>query len=307
MNRNIIENLKIIEEYEKINGNIFKYNSYKKTINLIEMHENEIKELKDLEEIKGIGKNIKEKIIEYIEKGKIERVEEIKSDDKYELYTNLNKIYGVGPAKIKELVLKNIKFSDLDENTKLLNNKQKIGLKYFKDLEERIPYEEGKKHNEIIKNTLKDINKNIEYEMVGSYRRKKEDMGDIDILIKEDNKIILNEIIEKLVDKGYIIEKLANVKKKFMGISKINEKTPARRIDILICEKEHYYFTLLYFTGSYNHNIIMRKRAIEKGLSLSEYGFTDIKTNKIVKYEVNSEEDIFKILDMKYLKPENRL
>jgi DNA polymerase beta len=307
MNRNIIDNLKIIEEYEKINGNIFKYNSYKKTINLIEMYDKEIKELKDLEEIKGIGKNIKEKIIEYIEKGKIERVEEIKSDEKYELYTNLNKIYGVGPVKIKELVLKNVKFSDLDENTKLLNNKQKIGLKYFKDLEERIPYDEGKKHNEIIKNTLKDINKNIEYEMVGSYRRKKEDMGDIDILIKEDDKIILNEIIEKLVERGYIIEKLANGKKKFMGISKINEKTPVRRIDILICEKEHYYFTLLYFTGSYNHNIIMRKRAIEKGLSLSEYGFTDLKTNKIVKYEVNSEEDIFKILDMKYLKPENRL
>lgn len=307
MNRNIIDNLKIIEEYEKINGNIFKYNSYKKTINLIEMYDKEIKELKDLEEIKGIGKNIKEKIIEYIEKGKIERVEEIKSDEKYELYTNLNKIYGVGPVKIKELVLKNVKFSDLDENTKLLNNKQKIGLKYFKDLEERIPYDEGKKHNEIIKNTLKDINKNIEYEMVGSYRRKKEDMGDIDILIKEDDKIILNEIIEKLVERGYIIEKLANGKKKFMGISKINEKTPVRRIDILICEKEHYYFTLLYFTGSYNHNIIMRKKAIEKGLSLSEYGFTDLKTNKIVKYEVNSEEDIFKILDMKYLKPENRL
>ena len=47
----------------------------------------------------------------------------------------------------------------------------------------------------------------------GSYRRGAKDSGDIDILIKEDNKIILNEIIEKLVDRGYIIEKLANGKK----------------------------------------------------------------------------------------------
>ena len=52
MNRNIIDNLKIIEEYEKINGNIFKYNSYKKTINLIEMYDKEIKELRKKTKVK---------------------------------------------------------------------------------------------------------------------------------------------------------------------------------------------------------------------------------------------------------------
>jgi len=76
---------------------------------------------------------------------------------------------------------------------------------------------------------------------------------------------------------------------------------------ILLTNKKHYYFTLLYFTGSYNHNIIMRRIALKKGLSLSEYGFTDLKTNKLLDYNVNSEEDIFKIIDMEYVKPENRV
>ena len=51
----------------------------------------------------------------------------------------------------------------------------------------------------------------------------------------------------------------------------------------------------------------MRKNALKKGLSLSEYGYTDLKTKKIIDYDVNSEEDIFKIIDMDYVKPELRI
>ena len=69
----------------------------------------------------------------------------------------------------------------------------------------------------------------------------------------------------------------------------------------------YYYFTLLYFTGSYTFNIEMRKKALEKGLSLSEYGYTDIKTKKLLEYDVKSEKDIFDIIDFKYIKPENRV
>ena len=91
-----------------------------------------------------------------------------------------------------------------------------------------------------------------------------------------------------------------------MGICKLNEESTGRRIDILLCDKKHYYFTLLYFTGSYEFNIKMRRKALEKGYSLSEYGFTDINTKELKSFDINSEEDIFKILDMKFVKPENR-
>ena len=307
MKTELIKNLKIIHDYEKINGNQFKVKSYDKAINIIELQLEEVT-LEGLKDIKGIGDRIMEKIKEFINTGKIKQIDDINNDDKYILNKKLTNIYGIGPAKMKELITKLDKFDDLylDENKKILNNKQQIGLKYFDDLEKRIPYKEGVKHNEIISKIFKKKYTNIEFDMVGSYRRKNKDMGDIDILIKDDDTINLNELIEELKMSNYIIETLANGKKKFMGICKI-DNLPARRIDILLTNKKHYYFTLLYFTGSYNHNIIMRRIALKKGLSLSEYGFTDLKTNKLLDYDVNSEEDIFKIIDMEYVKPENRV
>ena len=307
MKTELIKNLKIIHDYEKINGNHFKVKSYDKAINIIELQLEEVT-LEGLKDIKGIGDRIMEKIKEFINTGKIKQIDDINNDDKYILNKKLSNIYGIGPAKMKELITKLNKFDDLylDENKKLLNNKQQIGLKYFDDLEKRIPYKEGVKHNEIISKIFKKKYTNIEFDMVGSYRRKNKDMGDIDILIKDDDTINLNELIEELKKSNYIIETLANGKKKFMGICKI-DNLPTRRIDILLTNKKHYYFTLLYFTGSYNHNIVMRRIALKKGLSLSEYGFTDLKTNKLLDYDVNSEEDIFKIIDMEYVKPENRV
>ena len=97
---------------------------------------------------------------------------------------------------------------------------------------------------------------------------------------------------------------------KFMGICKLSPDLPARRIDILIAEPSYYYFALLYFTGSYNFNIYMRKIALQKGLSLSEYGFKDTKNaNNIIDTTdiIHCEEDIFKYLDMPYVEPSKRL
>ena len=96
---------------------------------------------------------------------------------------------------------------------------------------------------------------------------------------------------------GYIIETLANGKNKFMGICKISPELPARRIDILIADPSYFYFALLYFTGSYSFNIYMRRIALQKNISLSEYGFKD-KNNKIIDTSdiIKSEQDIFDYL-----------
>jgi DNA polymerase/3'-5' exonuclease PolX len=98
----------------------------------------------------------------------------------------------------------------------------------------------------------------------------------------------------------------------------LSPELPARRIDILIAEPSYYYFALLYFTGSYNFNIHMRKIALKKGLSLSEYGFKEANTanagvgvanNKNIidtTDSIHSEEDIFKYLDMAFVEPHKR-
>jgi DNA polymerase/3'-5' exonuclease PolX len=307
----IIENLEILYENELINGNIFKANSYKKTLTSIKNTDIKIKSLDDIKTIDGIGKKIFDKIKEILETCKLKSVELLLKDPKYILGKQLLNIYGIGPAKIKELIneISTIDDLKLDKNKHLLNDKQQIGLKYYDDLLLRIPKAEANKHNTLIKKTLNKINKNIDFEMVGSYRRKLKTTGDIDILIKYDPSFNLQIFIDDMISSGYIKETLANGKNKFMGICKLNDKLPARRIDILVSNEDNYYFALLYFTGSYKFNIYMRNISLEKGLSLSEYGFKDNKTKKIIDTSsiIKNEKDIFDYLKIDYTEPDKRL
>lgn len=309
MNAEIIRNLKILEEYERLNKQPFKANAYIKVINAIELCESEIKIDTDLKKIKGLGKGIEKKILQLFEKGAIEEVETVLKNDKYILSKKLIGIYGIGPAKTKELMDKITSFDQLylEENKNLLNNKQKIGLKYYNDLEKRIPYAEGKQHHKIIQKAIQQSDKDVTFEMVGSYRRKNKDMGDIDILIKDNGSFTLKTLISNLESQNYIIESLASGKNKFMGICRVKD-LPARRIDILIADPSYYYFALLYFTGSYNFNIYMRRIALQKGLSLSEYGFKDNITKQMLNTSdvIKSEQDIFKYIDIPYTQPNKR-
>lgn len=311
-NQKIIDNLKILADYERINKEPFKVKAYEKVINSIELYDKNIESLEDIKQLKGVGKKIEDKIIEFLNTGNIAEVDNAINHPKYILGNKLKGIYGVGPAKISELMTKINTFDELKEHPELLNDKQKIGLKYYDDLNLRIPIAEGHNHFKIVNKILNSLYKDIEFEFVGSYRRKNKDMGDIDILIKNRPGLVLKDIIKQLEDtSSYIIEKLALGKNKFMGICKLSPELPARRIDILIAEPSYYYFALLYFTGSYNFNIYMRRIALQKGLSLSEYGFKDTNsgTHNIIDTSdvINSEEDIFKYLDMVYIEPRKRL
>jgi DNA polymerase beta len=306
MNSQIINNLRILADYERINKEPFKVRAYEKVIDSIELYDKNIETLEDIKLLKGVGKKIEDKIVEFIATGNIAEVDNVLKDPKYILGNKLKSIYGVGPAKITELMTKIKSFEELREHPELLNDKQKVGLKYYDDMNLRIPMVEGKQHYTIVKNMLDTC---IEFEFVGSFRRKNKDMGDIDILIKNKsgNGIVLKDIIKRFVDKKYVIEKLALGNNKFMGLCRLKPDLPARRIDILLADPSYYYFALLYFTGSYNFNIYMRKIALSKGLSLSEYGFKDSKGNLIDTTDsIHSEEDIFKYLELPYTPPHKR-
>lgn len=303
----IIKNLKILEEYETLNKQPFKARAYNKVISSIELSTDSHDTFESFSNIKGIGDKIKDKIKEYFETGKMIAVENALNDKMFSLKRNLSNLYGVGPVKIIELMKKVESFEELKTKPELLNDKQKIGLKYYDDMLQRIPMSEGKKHYSIINKIFNKTYSNIEFELVGSYRRKNIDMGDIDILIKNRPDLELKNLINELKSSNYIIETLANGKNKFMGLCKIAPELPARRIDILIADPSYYYFALLYFTGSYQFNIYMRRVALQKKLSLTEYGFKD-KNKKIIDTtaDIKSEKDIFEYLEIPYVLPENR-
>jgi DNA polymerase/3'-5' exonuclease PolX len=297
----IIEQLMIIRDYEIYMDEKFKVKAYNNAIDNIILYSNDLKDLKDLKEITGIGKGISDKIKELYETGKISYIENnINNDKTYKFKQELLSIYGIGPINAKKIIAKGIiSIEQLRQHQELLNAKQKIGLKYYNELKERIPLPEFKKHITILK---KDLVKNkLIFDFVGSYRRGNQSMGDIDLLIMSNPKFILKDYITKLIDSGYIIEILASGNNKFMGIVKINNHT-VRRLDILVAPIEEYYFSLLYFTGSSIFNIGMRHYVKTKfNLSLSEHGFEHKKIDNIT-----SEEDIFKFLKIKYIQPKDR-
>ena len=297
----VIKNLEIIRDYELYNNERYKVVAYNNAINNIIVYDKEIIDLNDIANIEGIGKGIYEKIKELFLNGSISYIENnINNDNDYKFKQLLLNIYGIGPINAKKIINEGIKsFNELKKNLHLLNEKQKIGVKYYEDLNKKIPLDEFNKHIKIIQNKLKKYNLN--YDFVGSYRRGSNNMGDIDLLIRDDNKFKLKDLIKELIDDdNYIIEVLASGKNKFMGIVKINNN-PVRHFDILVAPKNEYYYSLLYFTGSKIFNVALRHYVKNKfNLSLSEHGF---KNTDII---VNSEEDIFKFLQLPYIKPNNR-
>jgi DNA polymerase/3'-5' exonuclease PolX len=306
--RAIIDNLKILEDFDKLNKEPFKARAYGKVIDSLEIFEGPINNMDDIKNINGIGEKINAKIKELIETGKMTAVERALNDPRFSLQKKLGKLYGVGPVKINELMSKISTFEELYERPELLNEKQKIGLKYYDDMNMRIPMNEGKKHYKIIDTIFKKVYKDIEFELVGSYRRQNKDMGDIDILIKNRDDLNIKKLVSELTAGGYIIETLASGKSKFMGLCKLSPELPARRIDILIADPSYYYFALLYFTGSYSFNIYMRRVALERGWSLSEYGIKNNNTKKFIDTVdiIKSEEDIFEYLAISYVPPNKR-
>lgn len=212
-------------------------------------------------------------------------------------------------------------------NTKYLKHlhySQLIGIKYFHDIQKRIPRKEIAAMEKIIKKIINKLFKDIIVEVCGSYRRGNETSGDIDILIthksikeKEDFDNLKDNILLKLIkflqNIGFLYDHITvDGHTKYMGVCKLNE-CPYRRIDIRFISYNSFAPALLYFTGSADLNKKMRLEAITKGMKLNEYGLYkgvfDKKLNKEVfdeKLNTPTEEDIFKFLEMEYLEPTKR-
>jgi DNA polymerase/3'-5' exonuclease PolX len=198
------------------------------------------------------------------------------------------------------------KFSNT-QYLKELNYGQLIGIKYFNDIQERIPRKEIEYLDKILKHILKD--KDIEYEICGSYRRGCSDSGDIDILLtsKDTDKNYLVTFIYTLIKLDILKDHLTmDGNKKYMGMLKVPSKefTKYRRVDIIFKNYDNFAPSLLYFTGSANLNKERRKKAISKGYKLNEYGLFIKKTDE--KLDTPTEKTIFDLLEMKYLEPIKR-
>jgi NAD-dependent DNA ligase len=345
---NLINFIKVLEQLSKIvknKGNkedVFKVAAYNKAINELKkyMALPDSKEITSAQELKSlklpkIGEKIIKKFEEFLISGTLEEVEKEKNNP---INTFAN-IYGIGPVKAKELVeSKNIstleelvlRQNELQENKlPLLNSKQQVGLKYYNDLLKRIPREEIEEFKTLLESNFKEtilenneVQKNHKFEIVGSYRRAKEESGDIDLIITSynNNKIVFENFIKKLQTKNVLLEILSKGEAKSLTIGKLaNASATPRRIDFLYAPPEDYPFAILYFTGSKEFNTAMRQHALNLDLTLSEHGFykllkkanqtkeTKIKQEKVENIVFKTEKDIFDFLHMEYKEPQDRI
>jgi DNA polymerase/3'-5' exonuclease PolX len=300
--------LKFLINREKFNNEPYKVRAYEKVLVQIEDLDHVYSE-EDLKEIEGIGVKIRAKLQEIFSTGTYSKYVET---DLSVAYKDLLQIYGIGPKKAKELINQGIYNltilkEKLEENPELLNDSQKLGLEYYDDSLERIPREEMNLHNNYLKIEARRFG--LKTMITGSYRRKMPTSGDIDCLIHYDDLTpknslnLFNELIDDLILSGYIIGVLSRGIKKCLCFCKIKDKV--RRMDLLLTTKEEYPFALLYFTGSKQFNISMRKLALEKGYSLSEHSLTKISSKRKVT-GLLSEKDIFEFLEMSYVSPAKR-
>jgi DNA polymerase/3'-5' exonuclease PolX len=310
----IIEALDTMRKKDVAEKRHFQAIAYKKAIAQLKALNKPITSIEDVKGLPGVGDKIQKKIAEILATGKLAAAEQAKAAVPLALYDDLLNVYGIGPAKARNLVEKT-KITSIEdlrkrvlEDPKLLNEVQKLGLKYYEDIKLRIPREEMEQHEAMI---LGNLDKQFKAVIVGSYRRGAASSGDIDVLLmlpdsvseSERNKLF-KATIAGYEAKGYIKAILAKGDKKCLAVSQLEGK-PARRLDLLMTPEAEFAYAILYFTGSDVFNVAFRSYALSKGYTLNEHTMKptgDAPVPPPMKYE----KDIFDFLGLEYVEPSLR-
>ncbi len=293
--------------------NPFKIRAYQRAARAIEHLPKEIEimleEGEDLQSIPGVGEAIAKKTIELVTTGKLHVYEELKAQFP-EGITTLLEIPGIGPKTANrlssELGIKSVdeleqaikdgrvaKLFRLGEKT-ADNILQQIQALRRKD--QRIPIGEALPVVDAILNALRPLPGVKNLTAAGSLRRFRETVGDIDLMGTADNP---EEVINAFVALPQIREVLAK------GPTKASVILPGGlQADLRMVEHDSFGSLLQYFTGSKQHNIALRLRGQKQGLKLSEYGITDLTTDRLEKFA--TEESFYHRLGLQYIPPELR-
>lgn len=309
--------LQTAEEKKSESTTIFKIRSYNRAADEIENLYSDIgdiykkEKLKGLLEIPSIGKAIATKLEEYITTGKIHYYDELKE----KLPVDVSQFFGlegIGPKTIKTLYgnlgIKNI--SDLEKAALegkirsvpgFSQKKEELILKkiqFFRKgggrrligevypLVRRI--EERLSGNTAVKQAV----------AVGSFRRMKETIGDIDYLVSVMSEKDGDNVIDYFIDMPEVKEVSGRGSSK--AFVKLNNGIDA---DLLVVPEESFGAAMQYFTGSKEHGVAMRKIAISKGLHLNEWGVFDKQNHRIAGA---TEEEVYRVLGLEWIPPEMR-
>ncbi len=306
---------KMADMLEFLGDNPYRINTYRRVAEVLSELGEDVEELVKtgkIYKIHGIGQSSVEKILEYLRTGKISAYEELRQKVPEDLL-ELLEVPGVG-IKTLRLAYDRLKVRSKEDFIRAVKSGQlaflpgmgekKIqnilrGLELWEKSKERMTllqaYELGEallKHFE----TIRELYENIE--LAGSLRRRKETVGDIDLLIsaKREN---WSKIHQHFVSYGGVREVLLHGETKS---SLVLEE--GRQVDLRTVEPHQWGSALQYFTGSKEHNVRIRDIAKAKGLKISEYGVFRADTEEWI--GGGTEEEVYNLIGMQWIPPELR-
>lgn len=293
----------------------FRIRSYRNAATVVESWPERIASLladssKDVTKIPGIGKGIAAVLEELEKQGTFERREALL--EKYPpTALEMLKIQGLGPKTIA-LLIENFRISTLDDLQKVCEEQKvrtlpRLGAKHEEKILRGIEQYRKQAGRFLLNFAAKTAAELTEYlqqlegvrsvTAAGSFRRAKETVGDLDLLVTGPN---ANAALDRFIQHQKVQEVFGHGENKAsarFGIEGI-------QVDVRALPEASYGAAMQYFTGSKEHNIALRQRALKLGYSLNEYGLSKVESGEIV--AARTEEEIYSKLGLAFIAPELR-
>lgn len=299
--------------------NRFRIRAYQNAIQAIETSTFSVYDLWKsgrVHEIPGVGSSLSQHINDLFEKGKVPEFENLRKDLPNGMFELIG-IQGIGPKRAfklasafdlndRESALEEVmeaaeegKIRDLSgfgEKTEQQILEAISELKKTKNEKPRLLWVQADKIVQRVYKYMQKMDEVLEIKALGSYRRRKETVGDVDFAVSTEAE---EKVMEYILDFPEIVEVLVEGDKKASVVIGNDFQ-----LDFRVVSPKQYGSMVQYFTGSKYHNISLRTYSLEEGFSVSEYGIKDLKTKKL--HEFSNEPDFYDFLDLQLIPPEIR-
>ncbi|MBM7096516.1 DNA polymerase/3'-5' exonuclease PolX [Bacillus sp. H-16] len=312
--KDIIKTLEQIAVYLEIKGeNAFRVSAYRKAAQALERDEGTIEEIGDPSKLKGIGKGTASIIEELMEKGESSFLNELKEEIPSGLITllalpsmggkKIGKLYqelGVEDAATLRKACEEKKVQALAGFGAKTEEKILAALDDFGKRPDRLPLSLVMPVAEEVTRRLNEFSDINRFELAGSFRRGRETVKDLDFIISTDKpdqvseQIGLMDNIKQIVGQG---ETKISLELEF-------EENLIVPVDFRMVRDEAFATTLHHFTGSKDHNVLMRQRAKENKEKISEYGVESAESGEVTTF--TDEPAFFAHFGLPYIPPEVR-
>ncbi len=316
-NSDVAEIFNEVADLLEIEGaNEYRVRAYRRAARVISTLGRDVSEMveagEDLTELAGIGEDLAGKIEEIVRTGDLKQLEELEQETPPALAKMLD-VSGLGPKRVQTIYeeLGVTTLEELEEAARQGEIRELHGLgektewKILEDVERwseeaRTRRDMAEERVEPLLDFLRNMDKVGRAEAAGSYRRRKETVGDLDILATSDfgeeviSRFVEYEDVEEIVSQG-------ETRSTVVFHSGLD-------VDLRVVEERSYGAALLYFTGSKQHNITLRNMALDQGWKINEYGVWDTRAEPTDEEQIagETEEEIYALFDLPCIPPELR-